>query len=118
MKALYVVAALVLFAMASLQFNDPDPIYWVFVYAGAALVVLRNGFVSVTSFWTALMLGAVVAGMLEALPGFYDYLRSGNPGSIFSGMLELDYVEPAREFLGLAIAGAILLACLRHARRQ
>ncbi len=36
MRNLNYVLAVVFFAMAGLQFNDPDPIYWVAVYGGTA----------------------------------------------------------------------------------
>ena len=40
MRNLNYVLAVVFFAMAGLQFNDPDPIYWVTVYGGTALIAL------------------------------------------------------------------------------
>jgi hypothetical protein len=35
----YVLAALFLY-IAALQFNDPDPLYWIIVYVGTAAVEL------------------------------------------------------------------------------
>ena len=51
----------------------------------------------------------VIAGLLISAPGFSDYLRSGNLGSIYGEMLDsAPYIEYAREFLGLLITATAL----------
>ena len=104
--------------MAFIQFNDPDPIYWVVVYLLIAWQCLKPalGMAPAYSDYRIfyLSLGLVAAGLLSSLNGFLDYLVSGDPGSITASMDgPKSYVEPAREFLGLLIG----LACLLMARR-
>ena len=114
MRYLNIGLALIFFGFAALQINDPDPLYWISVYAATGLVALGRNFSVPERFWTAVVLGAVIAGMLIALPGIFDYLRSGNYASITAEMRTASYVEPAREFLGLFMAMLCLLYCLRR----
>ena len=59
-------------------------------------------------------LGGVVAGLLIAEPGFWEYLRSGDWASLGGEMRgDKPYIESGREFIGLVIAGAALLALRR-----
>lgn len=104
----YTLAAL-LAVTAALQFNDPDPVYWVAVYGLAAVAPIVHARGSRAPFLGALTLGMVISGMIYSAAGFYDYLRSGQFGSITGSMDGPDaYVEPAREFLGLTMAWLVV----------
>ena len=101
----HIVIALLFVAMAYLQLNDPDPLYWVVTYLlVAALPVMRvTGHRSTGLYF--LTTGLCAAGMLMSLSGFFDYLGSGDYGSIGGAMTpDMPHVESAREFLGLVIA--------------
>ena len=112
-----VAALLLIFAFA--QVNDPDPAYWVLVYAGSGLVFLAAVAGREFYFYGAALVGAVVAGMVISLPGFLDYFQAGDASSLVGAMLpEKPWVEPAREFLGLGINLALLLWYLRRLRRR
>lgn len=115
MHRVLAIPATVLFAwMAAIQLNDPDPLYWFPVYGGVAMTTLAAVFGRRLPRFTLVMLGAVVAGLLIAAPGFADYLRSADWAALFGRMSpDRPYVESAREFLGLAIAGCALLPLLR-----
>ena len=109
MKAFHFVAALLFFFIGVLQLNDPDPIYWVAVYGGTALIALAKALGRYSDFWAAVAIGAVLAGILQAIPFFIEYLQAGEFGSIFGEMRDRDFVEPTREFGGLLIALALLV---------
>ena len=109
MRILHYVFGALFFAFAALQFNDPDPFYWVVVYGGTALVALGKGLGRYSELWAAVVIGAVAAGMMATAPGFADYIGSGNFGSIFGDMREISYIEPTREFLGLLLALSLLV---------
>ena len=95
--------------MAYLQFNDPDPLYWVGVYLAVAVVAQLKVFGVLTRLVFHLAFGLVLAGLLMSAAGFIDYLRSGDYGALTGEMLtHKPYVESAREFLGLLIACASL----------
>ena len=113
----YLLAALLL-VTAALQVNDPDPVYWVLVYGLAAAVPLAHAHGRSVPFLAALTIGMIVSGLIYAAPGFVDWLLSGDFGSITGSMDGPDaYVEPAREFLGLAMALAIVAAFTMRGRR-
>ena len=95
--------------MAVIQLNDPDPLYWIVVYAIVAVVPATKalGLQSAKLTWVAS--GMVAGGLLVAMPGFIDYLSSGDFASIAGEMMNSKpYVESAREFGGLIIAAFTL----------
>ncbi len=99
----------ILAVSAAVQINDPDPVYWVAVYAVGAVVPLLHCLGRDARFLAWLTIGMILTGMIYAAPGFVDYLESGDFGSITDSMDgSAQYVEPAREFLGLLIALAIV----------
>jgi len=118
-KLLYLIVAGLMVVAAAIQFNDPDPIYWVAVYAGTAAVIAGRGFNYFSRFWAAVVIGGVIAGMLVTIGGFAGYIRSGDFGSIFGDMLaSKPYVEESREFLGLLLALTALTWCYRRQRKE
>ena len=110
----HVLASVLFVAMAALQINDPDPLLWVTVYVAIALVPAARiiGYRLPILFWATV--GMATACLLISLPGFFDYLASGDFASVGEEMSATKpYIEPAREFLGIVI-GAICLACYRN----
>ena len=104
------IATLMFILFAALQLNDPDPLYWFLVYAAVAVVAAAAVVGRRLPRFALVTLGAVIAGVLIAAPGFVDYLQSGDWGSIAEHMNdEAPYIEQGREFVGLLIAAAALL---------
>jgi hypothetical protein len=109
MRFLHILICAIFGLMAAIQFNDPDPAYWIAVYAGVAWIALTAVFGQPKRGMVILVTGMVIAGLLVSGPGFVDYLRSGELASISGGMRDsAPYIESAREFLGLVIAAAAL----------
>lgn len=105
----YILAAAMI-AFALLQLNDPDPLVWVLAYALVAACVAAppEPVWSVRAAW--LTGGVLLTLAFGALPGFIDYLLSGDFGSIAAEMSpDRPHVEPARELLGVLIALLILV---------
>lgn len=115
LRILNFVLAAVFFAMAGLQFNDPDPIYWVAVYSGTALVALGKALGRFSEFWAAITIGAVLAGMIYAIPGVLNFIDFGSfdelPGKMTASK---PYVESTREFGGLLIALIVLASYVKR----
>ena len=104
------IATLMFILFAALQLNDPDPLYWFLVYAAVAVVAAAAVVGRRLPRFALVTLGAVIAGVLIAAPGFVDYLQSGDWSSIAEHMNDEEpYIEQGREFVGLLIAAAALL---------
>ncbi len=103
------------FAMAGLQFNDPDPVYWVAVYGGAALVALSKALGRHSEFWAAVTIGGVVAGLIYAVPGVLNFVDYGSFEELFGDMAaSKPYVESTREFGGLMIVLIVLASYVKR----
>jgi len=108
-RGAHVLVTIVFLVMAAIQLNDPDPVYWFVVYAVVAAVPAGRAFGCQLSVTLAVAGGMVLAGLLISGPGFVDYLASGDYAAIGGKMAGgQTYVESAREFLGLLIAGVCL----------
>lgn len=101
--------------MAGLQFNDSDPVYWVAVYGGTALVALAKALGRYSEFWAAIVIGAVVAGMITAFPGVLNFFEYGESQEIVGPMMSSKaYVESTREFGGLLLALVVLASYVKR----
>lgn len=109
MRYSHFAAAALFLLIAALQFNDPDPIYWIAAYVGTAAVAGGLALGRYSRFWTGAVIGLVLAGMLQTFSAVIDYLAAGDYGIIFSDMMTSEYVEPTREFGGLLLAFALLV---------
>lgn len=115
MRILNYVFAAVFLAMAGLQFNDPDPVYWVAAYGGAALVALSKGLGRYSEFWAAIVIGGVVAGLIYAAPGVLDFFEHGSLDDLIGKMSSSkSYVESTREFAGLLIVLIVLASYVKR----
>jgi len=112
MKYLHAIIALLFVVTAALQWNDPDPLYWIVTYIAVAVVAgaacLGRPLVALSR----ITIGLSLAGLLIAAQGAGDYLAANDYGSITQGMsAEKPYIEPAREFGGLLLALGYLGFC-------
>lgn len=115
MRALNFVFAAVFAVMAGLQFNDPDPVYWVAVYGGTALVALGKALGRYSEFWAAIAIGGVVAGLIFAVPGVLNFIEYGSIDELLGGTTAAKaYVESTREFGGLLIALIVLASYVKR----
>lgn len=111
----HILIAVVFFVFAAIQFNDPDPMYWVAVYCDTAFVALASAFRRSYIIWTAIVTGMTIAGLLIAAPGFVDYIGAGDTAAIFGEMRGSKiFVESAREFIGLLITLIALVIYIRQ----
>ncbi len=110
----YVVVALLLIT-AALQFNDPDPLFWLFLYVGAAVVIGLAAHGRSSPFTTGLMIGAAGAALLLTLPGFVEYFGHAGADIVRDMSPDRPWIESAREFLG-ALLTLIALVFLARGR--
>lgn len=108
-RALNIFFALVFFAFAALNINDPDPIVWLLAYGSVAVLFVLAVFGRAdrrVSGWLCLALGIWMCTML---PGIMDWLEADMPSIIDEMQATNPYIEEVREFLGLFIASLALL---------
>lgn len=118
LKILRYCLAAVMAAFALLQLNDPDPLVWVVAYGLVAFCVAAPPEPDWAARGAWLTGGVLLTLALGALPGFVDYVLSGDLGSIAAEMSpDQPHVEPAREFLGVLIAALILIGMRRQSAR-
>lgn len=110
-------ASLLLSAAAGLQYNDPDPLRWILLYGGAALVCLAVAR-SPRCWPIAALLGGLALAWSAAL---WPALRELRPLQLVESMQARGgLVEEGRESLGLLIVAlwmAVLVVVARRAVR-
>lgn len=110
LKAIHAVIAVLLIVTAGLQWNDPDPLYWMVTYVAAAVVAGAACVGRALVKLSLIAMGLSLAGLLITLPGTLDFIAAGDYGSISGGMSDdKPWIESAREFGGLLVAFVYLL---------
>lgn len=103
---------------AALQWNDPDPFFWIAIYLCAAVIC---GFAAFEKYnrWAILLVMAVCLYELSKLfPAFSQWINDDMPSITESMKASTPYVELVREFLGLAIVMIVLIFQYVRARFQ
>ena len=93
---------------AAVQYNDPDPVRWIAVYAFVALVYGMAVFGKFNKLVTWAGLAFIVFWMGIWVPEFLNWIKIGSPNIAGQMKAETPYVEFTREFLGLLLAGLAL----------
>lgn len=108
-------ATMLFLVMAVIQFNDPDPAYWITTYTltGICAHGPRLGLLLLPVVWTTA--GLVLAGLLLSLPGFIQFVSLGQWSSLAGTMsTSQPQIEFAREFLGLLFCVVCLVVVIRQ----
>ena len=107
-KNLNIGLAVLFVIFAVVQFNDPDPFFWVAIYL---LVATVCGLAAVGQYRKILILFglAICAFELAALfPDFMNWINSGMPNIASEMKTEEPHIELTREFLGLLVCIGVL----------
>ena len=117
-KIIDLVFALVLLSFGAIQFNDPDPLFWVGLYGVAALGPLLTLFRPFCVQVSWLGVGYCLAGVALTLGGAEEYLKVADQEPLMQSMsLEKPYIEQAREVIGALIALAFIVGhSILHSR--
>ncbi|TGN08518.1 transmembrane 220 family protein [Leptospira ilyithenensis] len=103
-KIINVVFALLFFTSAALQYNDPDPIHWIFIYGLAAVLC---SLAVAGKFFPPLVyisLGAVLLQLLILSDGALHWYQEGTENMLSTPMSkDKPYIEEIREFFGALI---------------
>lgn len=109
MKILNIVLAIIFVLFAIVQFNDPDPYFWVAIYAAVAII---SGF----AIWEkynrpALIILMIIcmAGSIFYFPGLIELFSDHEIGDLTKSMkAEKPFIEESRESLGLLLSFLVL----------
>jgi Transmembrane family 220, helix len=110
MKFANILLALMFLSFTVVQYNDPDPWLWIFIYGSmTALCILAARERYFTKVMLALIVGFLIYAALLS-PGMLDWWQSPDRSLLFDDLAKMQYyyIEEAREFLGLMICLAVL----------
>jgi len=109
MKITNIILTILFAVFAIVQFNDPDPWFWVLLYGFVAAI---SGFAIIGKYYKiAIYIGMAICllGVIIFFPDFKNWLDMGTPNIAESMKAEKPHIEFVREFLGLVIAFSTLL---------
>ncbi|PZR40572.1 MAG: hypothetical protein DI538_03745 [Azospira oryzae] len=119
-RIIHLLLALMFFAFAGLQFNDPDPLLWIAIYSAMTVLCALAAF-GKYYFKVMLVLAAgYLVYMVILYPGLVDWLRSSDRSLLFDDIAKMQYpfIEESREFLGLLICEVVLVVYILVARKK
>ena len=99
-RIIHLLLALMFFAFAGLQFNDPDPLLWIAIYSAMTVLCALAAF-GKYYFKVMLVLAAgYLVYMVILYPGLVDWLRSSDRSLLFDDIAKMQYpfIEESREF--------------------
>lgn len=110
MKFLHGFLVLMFLAFAGLQFNDPDPVLWILIYAAMAFICALAIFKVYSKTAMGILAAGYIAYCIFLWPGVAQWLAQENKGVLFDDVMTMEhpYIEESREFLGLVICLVVL----------
>ena len=118
MRIISFILAALFFMSAAVQFNDPDPRFWVTLYGAVGIIAVFAGFNKFNPWITLLGIAVCAYEGFKLFPAFWAWVNSGAPSIVESMQAESPHVEVVREFLGLLICLAALLFFYIQGRKQ
>jgi hypothetical protein len=112
MKFLFIVLAFMFVGFAALQYNDPDPWRWMFIYGYMAVIMFLGykNFSNKYLIYLAYLLA--LTGIIPYFPSFIDWIIIEKGQNLMERMDDSKmYIEETREFLGsiICVVSASLL---------
>lgn len=119
MKILKIFFAILFLLFALVQINDPDPLLWIVIYGSMVVVSIMSIYHRYSNYLMILMASGFLIMTAIYFPGFHEWLGSPDRSLLFDDLakMQFQYIEEAREFLGLTICLAVLVFYFRLSRR-
>jgi hypothetical protein len=102
LTALFVVSA-------ALQYNDPDPLFWISLYLAAAVICVFAAFNKYNRWALLLLMAACIYELWVLGPAFMQWVKDGMPSITESMKASTPHVELVREFLGVFIVFVVVV---------
>lgn len=103
MKIVSLTLAALFFVSTALQFNDPDPLFWIALWGVSGFIALFAAFKKCNPWIILFVLAVSSYKAFQLFPAFVTWLNDGAPSIVESMSAESEYIEKVREFLGLVI---------------
>ena len=118
MKIVNLILAVMFLAFAFVQINDPDPVLWILIYGGMAVICILAAFKIYNRIVLIILMIGFFVYSLVFLPGVGEWLAQDDQSMLFDDIAKMQhlYVEESREFLGLMICVAVLIMQLIRAK--
>lgn len=110
MRILNFLFAVMFLLFAFVQIDDPDPVLWIAIYGGMAVLAILAMFQIYPRIIIVALLIAFVGYSLTMMDGVREWLSQEDKTALFEDVAKMEhyYIEVAREFLGLVICMAVL----------
>jgi hypothetical protein len=111
MKIVNFLLAVMFLVFAFVQINDPDPIIWILIYGGMAVLSVM----AIFDFYPRkVIIGLLILFLAYStffFSGVVEWLRSEKKAALFDDVAKMEhlYIEESREFLGLFICVIVLI---------
>lgn len=118
MKIVNLILAVMFVAFAFVQINDPDPVLWILIYGLMAVVCILAAFNIYYKIPLIILLVGYSVYVFILIPGFREWLAQEDRSVLFDDVMKMQYqyIEDAREFLGLIICITVVIVQLVRSR--
>lgn len=111
MKITKIFFAVLFLLFVIVQFNDPDPLLWIIVYGSMVAISVLSIYNRYPTRIMVIMAAGFLVLTILYFDGFLDWFHSPDRSLLFDDLakMQFQYIEEAREFLGLLICLAVLI---------
>ncbi|GJM33077.1 MAG: hypothetical protein DHS20C18_20780 [Saprospiraceae bacterium] len=117
MKIFNLILCALFILFAAVQYNDPDPMYWMLLYLYVAAMC---GLAAFGKYYRPVLLGGLLICVIwvgTLVPDFINWVKMGTPNIAEHMKADTPYVELTREFFGLLICILALVFLWRRSRK-
>ncbi|MCW5912900.1 MAG: transmembrane 220 family protein [Cyclobacteriaceae bacterium] len=109
-KIINIILALLFVSFVAVQFDDPDPVLWILIYANMVMICAWAAFRTPNPYWIWINAAGYFIYAIILFPGAIDWFKSPDRSLLFDDLAKMQYpyIEETREFLGLVISLVVL----------
>ncbi len=113
-KSTHLLFAILFLGFAFVQVNDPDPVLWILIYGATSVACMMAAFRYYQKVFLIFLTLSFSIYLITLFPGWKEWYFSSDRSLLFDDLakMQYDYIEEAREFLGLLICTVCLIVFL------
>lgn len=109
-KTVFLLLSFIMLSFVIVQYNDPDPLLWMTIYATVAIFLGLGAFNKYFPIPMYIQMSLMVVGIMYLSPSVIDWIRLENGQNLMQQMNNSKlYIEETRECGGLIVALSFLL---------